>query len=205
MPDEVVHGSDSPANWWDLAYEGAPPWEIGHPQAAFMRLAEKGEIRGCLLDIGCGTGENALYFAKLGHEVWGVDISHVAIGKARGKAAMRGMHAHFMICDALNLSSLGHSFNTVTDCGLFHTLDDEERPVYARNLASVLEPGGTYFMLAMSDKEPTYWGGPRRIAQKEISDTFTDGWTVNYIREARFGTNLDKDTPVAWLSSITKE
>ncbi len=118
---------------------------------------------------------------------------------------MRGLHAHFMTCNVLDLSSLGRSFHTITDCGLFHTLDDDERPVYERSLRSVLEPEGTYFMLAMSDKEPTYWGGPRRVAQSEISKTFRHGWKINYIREARFGANLDKDTPIAWLSSITKE
>ena len=194
-----------PFNTWDVAYEGAPPWDIGIPQDEFVHLAEKGEIEGCVLDIGCGTGENALHFAKLGHEVWGIDISQIAIQKARGKAAMRGLHAHFMVRDALKLSALGHSFNTVTDCGLFHTLDDADRPVFLRGLSSVLLPGGTYFMLAMSEKEPDYWGGPRRISQMEIIETFQDGWRINYIRDAKFRANLDKDTPLAWLSSITKE
>lgn len=205
MVDDVSNEMNRPFSHWDAAYEGAPPWDIGIPQDEFVRLAEKGEIEGCVLDIGCGTGENALHFARLGHEVWGIDISQIAIQKARGKAAMRGLHAHFMVRDALNLSAIGHSFNTVTDCGFFHTLDDDDRSIFLHSLSSVLLPGGTYFMLAMSEKEPTDWGGPRRISQKEIKEAFRDGWRINYIRDAKFRANLDKDTPLAWLSSITKE
>ncbi|MCZ7391853.1 MAG: hypothetical protein ABOK23_03925 [Candidatus Methanoperedens sp.] len=56
-------------NFFDSAYEGIPPWDIGRPQNEFIRLAEDGEISGRVLDVGCGTGENALYLAGLGFEV----------------------------------------------------------------------------------------------------------------------------------------
>ena len=54
------------------SYRGSPPWDIGHPQAEFVRLAKQGAIKGRVLDVGCGTGENAMLFAGLGLEVWGV-------------------------------------------------------------------------------------------------------------------------------------
>ena len=47
-----------------------------------MRLEKRGEIKGSILDIGCGTEENSLFFANLGHEVVGVDSSSRAIQKA---------------------------------------------------------------------------------------------------------------------------
>ena len=74
---------------------------------------------------------------------------------------------------------------------------------FAKSLRSALNPGGTYFMLCFSDKEPADWGGPRRVSQEEIRATFGEGWRVDWIREARFESSLHKDGGYAWLSSIT--
>jgi cyclopropane fatty-acyl-phospholipid synthase-like methyltransferase len=123
-----------------------------------------------VLDIGCGTGEHALFFAEEGHEVWGIDSSPRAIEKAREKAAQRGLQVHFEVLDALQLSRLGRMFDTATDSGLFHTLSDQDRPLFVQNLAAVLQPGGNYFMLCFSDQEPGGYG-PRRITQQEIRDS----------------------------------
>ncbi len=56
-------------NFFDSAYVGIPPWDIGRPQKEFIRLAEEGEISGKVLDAGCGMGEHALYLAGLGLDV----------------------------------------------------------------------------------------------------------------------------------------
>jgi hypothetical protein len=46
--------------FFDAAYRGTPPWEVGHPQPALVELAEAGAFTGRVLDVGCGTGEHAL-------------------------------------------------------------------------------------------------------------------------------------------------
>jgi len=61
------------------AYLGTPPWDIGRPQGAFRALADAGELRGRLLDSGCGTGEHALMAAALGLEATGIDSAPRAI------------------------------------------------------------------------------------------------------------------------------
>jgi 2-polyprenyl-3-methyl-5-hydroxy-6-metoxy-1,4-benzoquinol methylase len=82
-------------DWFDEAYSGTPPWDIGRPQGEFVRLAESGAIRGDVLDVGCGTGENALYLASLGHVVLGIDAAPHAIEKARKKSEERGIQVTF--------------------------------------------------------------------------------------------------------------
>jgi SAM-dependent methyltransferase len=68
---------------FETAYEGQPPWDIGGPQPEIVRLAEEGAIRGVVLDVGCGTGENALYLDGRGCDVWGIDFIPKAIERAR--------------------------------------------------------------------------------------------------------------------------
>lgn len=190
-------------NFFDSAYEAIPPWDIGRPQKEFIRLADDGEISGRVLDVGCGTGENALYLASIGFEVWGIDAAPSAIKKAKEKAKKRGITVNFLISDALKLQSLQYKFNTVIDCGLFHVFSDDERPIFAASLSSALCPGGKYFMLCFSEHEPGSYG-PRRVTQAEIRAAFSKGWKINYIREAELETTVDAEGVKTWLSSITR-
>jgi ubiquinone/menaquinone biosynthesis C-methylase UbiE len=190
--------------FFNEAYRGSPPWDIGRPQAEFVRVAQEGGIRDRVLDVGCGTGENAIFFASLASEVWGVDLAPLAIQKARAKALERKVRVRFEVGDALRLERLKRRFDTVTDSGLFHTFSDEERKEFAKSLGRVLGGSGTYFMLCFSDREPADWGGPRRVSRDEIIESFGHGWKVNYIREARFSTSFNDKGGRAWLASVAK-
>lgn len=189
--------------FFNEAYRGLPPWDVGHPQAEFVQLASEGKIQGKVLDVGCGTGENAIFFAGLGLDVLGLDEAPLAIEKAKKKAALKRSSASFVVGDALKLGDLIRKFDTITDSGLFHVFSDEERRVFQESLKSALKSGGTYFMLCFSDKEPAGWGGPRRVSEMEIRDTFRDGWEVDWIREAKFESTFHEEGGHAWLTSVT--
>jgi SAM-dependent methyltransferase len=186
--------------FFDSAYRGTPPWDIGRPQPAFVQLAESGQITGSVLDVGCGTGEHVLYLAGRGHDVTGVDSAPRALKKARAKAKQRGVAADFVLGDALNLA-LPRQFDTAIDCGLFHVFSDEDRPRFRDELQRALRPGGTYFMLCFSEKEPGDWG-PRRVTQAEIRSVFKDGWRTNYIQPATL--EIVGGHAEAWLASLSR-
>lgn len=185
------------------SYRGSPPWDIGRPQPEFVKLAENGEILGRVLDVGCGTGENAIFLSHFGTEVWGIDSASLAIEKAKLKAQERRARVRFLVGNAFRLDELRTKFDTVVDCGLFHIFSDEERSLFTRSLRSAMETHGTYFMLAFSTKEPTNWGGPRRVSEEEIRDVFRQGWKINYIKDCRIETNLHPEGGKGLLSSIT--
>jgi SAM-dependent methyltransferase len=189
------------ANSFESAYLGTPPWDIGRPQPAIMRLADTGQIRGSVLDVGCGTGENVLYLAEHGFTAAGIDGAPTAIQKARAKAKGRGLDAFFKVADALNLPTPEQPFDTVIDSGLFHVFSDEERPRFTESLGRVVRSGGTYFLMCFSDQQPGDWG-PRRVTQVEIRAVFSDGWRVNSIQPSAFETNIGDAQ--AWLASISR-
>ncbi len=188
---------------FDASYAGTPPWDIGRPQPAFLALAEAGAIRGRVLDVGCGTGEHALMAAGMGLQATGIDSAPAAIALAEAKARDRGLTARFLVRDALQLASLDKQFDAVLDCGLFHVLNDDDRRSFVENLYAVIQPGGRYFMLCFSDRQPGAFG-PRRITRDELRASFDKGWQIDSIEPAKLDSRMGPDGILAWLASITR-
>ncbi|ABS24411.1 class I SAM-dependent methyltransferase [Anaeromyxobacter sp. Fw109-5] len=196
--------ADGPRRDFESAYlAGSPPWDIGRPQPEIVKLADEGEVKGTVLDVGCGTGENALHLASLGKRVVGVDGSRAAIARAREKAAERGLPVAFHVADALQLRRLHLRVETVVDCGLFHVFSDEERRPYAESLTEVLSPGGTLHVLCFSDEEPP-GPGPRRVAEYDLRATFRSLFAMVRIRPARFESLVHPGGAKAWLATLVR-
>jgi SAM-dependent methyltransferase len=190
---------------WDASYhDGPPPWDIGRPQPAIVRLASEGGFAGAVLDAGCGTGENALHVASLGFSVLGVDVAETALAMARKKVHDRGIEAEFAAADAFHLDRLGRTFQTVMDCGLFHTFNADERPRYVASLASVTEHGGTLYVLCFSDEGPDT--GPHPIRQEELRAAFhaSNGWNVAAIKPERIQTRIHDSGAPGWFVTIKR-
>jgi len=189
---------------FELAYQnGVPPWDIGRPQPAIVRLAELGLIEGDVIDVGCGTGENALYLADRGLEVVGVDAAPTAIARAQEKARLRSRGAAFLVADALELQTLGRTFDIAIDCGLFHTFSDADRTRFERSLHRILRASARYVLLCFSEYQPGDFG-PRRVTQAEIRATFETGWRVDSIVAERFAARLPGHGAEAWLALLTR-
>jgi cyclopropane fatty-acyl-phospholipid synthase-like methyltransferase len=193
---------------FESLYAGKAPWDIGKPQPAFVEVA--GQVTGAVLDAGCGTGENALFFAGRGHPVLGIDFLEGPIQEARRKAEERGLHAEFVPMDTLTLTALDQRFDSVIDSGLFHVFSDEDRVRYVAGLSHVTKPGGRLFLLCFSDEEPGT-EGPRRVSQQELRDSFANGWTIDEIRSARLGVRPDVEDvsfseggPKGWFAVIRR-
>jgi SAM-dependent methyltransferase len=199
----------SPRQTWADLHSGAyaegsaPPWDIGHPQPAFLALARSGELRGRVLDIGCGTGEHALMAAGLGLDATGIDVAPRAIALAEQKAEGRKLAARFAVGDVLEPLTAGGHFDTVLDCGLFHLFDDDDRAIFVKNLTAIVAPGGRYFMLCFSDQQPGEWG-PRRVGRTEIESSFADGWRIDSIERSSIEITLYPACAHAWLVSATR-
>jgi len=190
---------------WDASYHDGPaPWDIGRPQPAILRLAFQGRFAGTVLDAGCGTGENALLIASLGLPVVGIDVAETALAMARKKAGERRIEVEFVVADAFHLERLGRRFETVLDCGLFHTCDADEQAAYVASLASVTDHDGTLYVLCFSDEGPDT--GPHPVSEKELRAAFTpgSGWNIVAIEADRIQTTFHHVGAPAWLATIKR-
>src|SRR5258708_570348 len=184
-------------------YEGSPPWDSGRPEPDLVRLADAGKFHGHVLDVGCGTGEHVMLAASHGAEATGVDIAQLAIERARAKAQERGIAAMFEVGDVLHLDRLRRQVDVITDSGVVHGFEHEEGPVYVNSLRSALRPGGIYYLMCFSDRQPGDWG-PRRVSQAELRAAFVDGWSIKSIVPAMFAVTIDDSGAQAWLATIER-
>jgi cyclopropane fatty-acyl-phospholipid synthase-like methyltransferase len=191
-------------------YQHTPPWDIRRPQKMFAQAA--GEISGSVLDVGCGTGEHALFFAQRGCKVTGADYLEEPIERAKKKTADRKIDVKFIVQDALKLSDLKQQFDNIINSGLFHGFTDEERTRYVAELAAVLKPCGKLFLQCFNDKEPGT-DGPRRVSRKELNEAFSKGWHIDSLEECHFevtpnlppGMHFSPGGPFAWFAKIRRE
>lgn len=189
---------------FDDAYAGTPPWEIGRPQPALVELFDMGEVVGRVLDVGCGTAELALFATARGFDATGVDLSPRAIAIARQRAVDRGLASvRLEVGDALDLSFLGTTFDTVLDSGVFHVFGDDDRARFVESIRSALAPGGRYHLMAFSDEEPGDWG-PRRVHRHELSAAFAHGWELRAVVPATFEVTIGKGKVHGWRATAVR-
>ena len=215
----------TPSETWDSSYatSTSPPWDIGRPQPAFVRLADSANSGGAIAalttlgETGSETSGTAATpssqipaiqaAVSKGANALGIDISPRAIQRARDKAAERGIAARFEVADALNLWQFGLAFDTVIDSGVFHIFDDEDRARYVASLASVVEPGGSLYLICFSEHQPGT-SGPGRVRQDELRAAFRDGWNVTEIVPEKFEVNPESGFGTAaveaWLATIRR-
>lgn len=194
-----------PARWaFALAYrQGRTPWDTGITPPELVRLVEGDDPwhvpRGRALDLGCGTGTNALYLARHGWEVTAIDFAAPAIAHARGRAregALPGS-ARFLQGDVTQLERLHlqGAYDLVFDLGCFHTIAPAARPLYARGIAPLARPGALLLLYAFGAGQT----GSRAlgVTADEVRGFFAPHWTVEHTET---GSNPDgRSSAWYWL------
>ena len=173
------------ASWNESYASGEPlPWDTGTPDPVLVEMIESRAIApGRTLEIGCGTGTNAIFLAQHGFDVLGVDISEIAVGKARAKAHGR---CRFEVMDFLVAPS-GGPFDFVFDRGCFHIFDDEsERARFAQNVAAELVEHALWLsLIGSTEGAPRDQGPPRRTA-RDVMNAIEPSLEIVKLRSAEF-------------------
>ena len=142
-------------------YFRRPPWDTGITPPELMDFIEA-NLPGRALDLGCGTGTNAITLAQNGWQVTGIDFVNRAIQVAQAKAHQGNLDIDFQTRDVTRLDDLTAPFDLVLDIGCFHSLSDADKKAYVHNLRRLLAENGTFLLYAyfrLPDESPNSLSG----------------------------------------------
>ena len=193
---------------WDQRYrDNHQPWDSGMVCAELMaRLPELSLACGSrVLEIGCGTGTNAIWLAQQGFEVLGIDISAVAVDRAQAKAKEAGVNSiHFERCDIVSrLPVTPGAMSFVYDRGCFHSVAAEDRPTFAKRVAEALEPADYWLTLTGNADEHREVGaeGPPQLAALEIVSAVESRFEILRLARSSFASSSGR---MAWSCLMRK-
>jgi cyclopropane fatty-acyl-phospholipid synthase-like methyltransferase len=157
-------------------FRGQTPWDtnITPPELVELIQAEKFPP-GRALDLGCGTGTNAIYLAKHGWQTLGIDYVPRAIDAARAKAKAQNVSVEFRAADVLAPGALPAPFDLILDIGCFHALDANGRARYAQNVKAWTQRGSLLLMYAFFPRH--FLGRTMGVARAEMDKL----WSANFI------------------------
>ena len=148
----------------DRIYRKTPlkeiPWNFETPPNDLVKLIESGKLQPCkTIDLGCGTGNYAIYLASQGFKVTGIDVSAKAIRIAKENAKKKGVKCDFLVADVLSdLFEVEEKFDFAFEWELLHHIFPEHRRKYVENVYKLLNSGGVYFSICFSEKDRDFSG-----------------------------------------------
>jgi SAM-dependent methyltransferase len=159
---------------------GFTPWDTGEVPAE-LRAVVEGEsapAAGPALDLGCGTGTQAVYLAQRGWRVTGVDDVEQPLRRARARGAAAGVEVRWVKADVARLGEAGLTpgYELVLDRGCFHGLPDDGRAAYARDVSALAAPGAV--LLLMSFARNRIIAGPAGADRNELDTRFGPAWEL---------------------------
>ena len=189
---------------WDEQYRaGETPWDTGEPDEHLVELLRSHAVeRGRALDVGCGTGTNALWLARQGFAVLGIDIASAAIETARAKARATTLDCHFATADFLGAALSEGPFDLVFDRGCFHVFDQaEDRMRFAARVAPLLKRDGRWLSLIGSTEGHERDYGPPRRSARDVIDAIEPQLQIIELRSIEFRAILPAPVAAWWCLS----
>jgi SAM-dependent methyltransferase len=183
---------------WNESYaSGQLPWDTGQPEPLLVEFVTSGALTpGPTLEIGAGTGTNAIWMAERGFDVLGVDVSPLAVEIAHAKMAGHALSCRFAAWDFLAAPPPAAPFQFVFDRGCFHVFDEpDERRRFVKQVSDALAPGGLWLSLIGSTEGPPREIGPPRRSAREVTLAIEPALEIVELRSAEFRGNNAK----AWF------
>ena len=177
---------EDPGKWEDRYRTGDTPWDTGRPSSELTRVVAEERIQPCrAIDLGCGTGTNAVWLAQQRFDVTGIDLSSLAVDRARARAADAGVRVRFLTADVLHPPALGVPFSFFFDRGCYHVVRRTNLDAYLHTLEEATQPDAVGLILAGNAREPQD-PGPPVVHEQEMRSELGRLFDIVWLREFRF-------------------
>ena len=196
--------SPSSDNGTALGYkEGFMPWVHSKPDFNLVEMIKHWPIEPCkAIELGCGTGTDAIWLAEQGFNMTAVDVSEIAIGIAKTTPA--DATVNFLVHDFLTEEIPGQPFKFAFDRGYFHSYDtDKSRRKVAKTIASILEKDGLWLSLMGSCDSPPRSDGPPMRSAKNIVDAIEPWFEIKLLRTSVFGSESEVPANI-WVALMKR-
>ena len=188
---------------WDGVYrrKRPAPWDVGRASSKLEAAIKDGTIRpGRAVELGCGTGTNAVRLAQKGFDVTAIDIAPTCLTIARGKARKAGVKVRWLVADVLNLPALGE-FDFIFDRGCYHGVRRVSATGYVKTVGALSKPGTLMLILAGNANEPRHYGPPR-VDETDFVKDFAAAWDFVWLKETRLDSKDPKAKGGPWAWSV---
>ena len=175
-------------------------WEINREDRNLVEVVARQPIKPChALDIGCGTGNNAIWLQQQGFTVTGIDASSLAIERAENKARDAGVHCSFHVLDFFKDTVPKAPYDFIFDRGCFHHPPEPGNfKPFAENVFSNLKEGGLWLSLIGSCDETREGPGPPQVRASQVVTAVEPYFAILLLRSGYF--DSDQSPPARnWI------
>jgi ubiquinone/menaquinone biosynthesis C-methylase UbiE len=142
-----------------------------------------------ILDLGCGTGPDSIYFSKYFEEVYSTDFSKIVTNKLLNKVQdMKLENIHCSVQDTTKLSFNDETFDVIFASLSLHYFDDVTTRNIFIKLHQLLKPNGTLYVTCKSTSDPSI-KEEEKIGENMYNQNgrIVHFFDVNYMREISRG------------------
>lgn len=206
--------STTTAEDWQRRYlDGDMPWDSGRVDRELRQVASAPETGPRALELGCGTGTNAVYLAEQGWDVTAVDLAPQALMRAQQRAAAAqnaGRFAggaqppRFVVGDVTQLDAVTGPFDLVFDRGCYHCV--RRAGLLGGYIATVrrLTASGDRLLILAGNPDAGEPGGPPKVTAAELMADFEKFCRIENLHAMRFEEADGSDGPLGWSLLMTR-
>jgi methyl halide transferase len=192
---------------WDADYRGKrpPAWDIGRPADELQKLVNEGALRSChrVVDLGCGSGTDAIYLAGKGLDVTAIDIAPTALSQAQQKARKMGISVRWLLADVLVPPHL-EPFDFIYDRGCYHVVRDQNLAAYIEMIRRFSHPGSRFLLLAARQNGQPAGNDRSGVTEEELRYDFLPLFEFERLREIRLESNQPGVGPPGWSALLRR-